>query len=184
MKSSPGAVSICSCSLIVGVIVRPPLLFDYGIVPHFNFFGVFVMKKGFISGVLVTLIFCAMVASATATSGTFMKELLYRDIKVSLNGDILDLKDANGESVEPFVVNGTNYVPVRAISQILGLDVAWDGKNSTVVLTTPQEKKPTYITRTGKRYHNDPNCNGGTYWEVPFASAVGMGLTPCDKCVN
>ena len=75
-------------------------------------------------------------------------------------------------------------MPVRAIAQILGLNVAWDGKNATVLLTTPDEQKPTYITRTGSKYHNDPSCNGGTYWEVSLKTAQGMGLKPCEKCVH
>ena len=142
------------------------------------------MKKGFFAGVLVTLLVFAMVGSAGATNGKITQELEYRDIKVSLDGKVLDLRDAKGNVVEPFKFNGTNYVPVRAISQIMGLDVAWDGANATVLLITPQAKKSTYITSTGKRYHNDPHCNGGTYWEVPYSSAIGMGLTPCEKCVH
>ena len=142
------------------------------------------MKKGFFAGVLVTLLVFAMVGSAGATNGKITQELEYRDIKVSLDGKVLDLRDAKGNVVEPFKFNGTNYVPVRAISQIMGLDVAWDGANATVLLTTPQSKKPTYITSTGKRYHNDPHCNGGTYWEVPYSCAIGMGLSPRDKCVH
>lgn len=142
------------------------------------------MKKGFFAGVLATLLVFSMVGSAGATNGKIKKELEYRDIKVSLDGEILDLRDAQGNVVEPFKFDGTNYVPVRAISEILGLNVAWDSSNATVILTTPQEQEATYITRTGSKYHNDPHCNGGTYWEVPYSTAVGMGLTPCEKCVH
>lgn len=140
--------------------------------------------KSFIAGMLTMLLICAMVGSAGATNGKVMQELEYRDIKVSLDGKVLDLRDAQGNVVEPFKFNGTNYVPVRAISQIMGLNVAWDGANATVLLTTPAEQKATYITRTGSKYHNDPNCNGGTYWEVSLKTAQGMGLTPCEKCVH
>lgn len=142
------------------------------------------MKKGFPAGVLTTLLVLAMVGSAGATNGKVMQELEYRNIKVSLDGQVLDLRDAQGNVVEPFKFNGTNYVPVRAIAQIMGMNVAWDGANAIVILTTPQEKQATYITRTGKKYHHDPTCNGGTYWAVPYATAVGMGLEPCDKCIH
>lgn len=40
-----------------------------------------------------------------------------------------------------------------------------------------------YITRTGKRYHYDNHCNGGTYYESTLAEAERLGLTPCQKCV-
>lgn len=50
-------------------------------------------------------------------------------------------------------------------------------------LSVPEEKKDVYITKTGKKYHNDDTCNGGTYWPVPLSTALGMNLQPCDKCV-
>lgn len=82
------------------------------------------------------------------------------------------------------MLDGTNYLPIRAVSEVLGLNADWDGRTATVILATPEEKKPTYITRTGKKYHYDPNCNGGTYWEAPFSTAIGMGLEPCEKCIH
>lgn len=140
--------------------------------------------KGFIAGMVTMLLIVSMAGTVSAANGKIMKELEYRDIKVSLDGKILELQDAQGNEIEPFKFDGTNYVPVRAIAQILGLNVAWDGANATVLLTTPEEKQPTYITRTGSKYHHDPNCNGGNYWEVTLATAQGMGLTPCEKCVH
>lgn len=41
-----------------------------------------------------------------------------------------------------------------------------------------------YVTKTGKRYHYDPNCNGGTYYESTLEEALARGLTPCEKCVH
>jgi len=47
-----------------------------------------------------------------------------------------------------------------------------------------EPEEPTiYITRTGKRYHYNPHCNGGTYYESTLEEALSRGLTPCDKCV-
>ncbi len=40
-----------------------------------------------------------------------------------------------------------------------------------------------YITPTGKRYHYDSKCNGGTYNESTLDKAKELGLTPCSKCV-
>ena len=144
------------------------------------------MKKirGFLAGMITMALIFTMAGTAAATMSKITKELEYRDIKVSLDGNVLDLRDAAGNPVEPFMFEGSNYLPVRAMAETLGLDVKWDGSTATVVLTTPEVKKPVYITASGKRWHHDPHCNGGTYWEAPYASAVGMGLTPCDKCVH
>lgn len=142
------------------------------------------MKKGFIAGALIMSLILSIGGTAFAYTGTVTQELEYYDISVTLDGELLDLRDAQGNDVEPFMFNGTNYLPVRAISEALGLDVDWDGENTTVVLTTPQSEHAIFITRTGSKYHYDNSCNGGTYWEVPLSTALGFGLKPCDKCVH
>lgn len=60
----------------------------------------------------------------------------YADIKVTLDGKPLNLTDANGKVVEPFAVEGTTYLPIRAISNALGLEVGWDGEYHVVTLST------------------------------------------------
>lgn len=140
--------------------------------------------SSFMTGMVTMLLLVCITGSALATSGKVTKELEYRNISVTLDGEKLDLRDAKGNAVEPFMFEGTNYLPVRALAESLGLSVSWDGANATVVLTSPAEKEATYITRTGSKYHNDPHCNGGTYWEVPLSTTIGMGLEPCEKCVK
>lgn len=139
--------------------------------------------RSFLAGMITMLVVMALIGTVFAANKRITKELVYKDIKVSLDGELLELKDASGDPVEPFMFDGTNYLPVRAVSEALGLEVSWDGETSTVILTTPQARRPTYITQYGKRWHYDPHCNGGDYWEVPYSTAEGMGLTPCDKCV-
>jgi len=48
---------------------------------------------------------------------------------------------------------------------------------------TPQGNQ-VYVTRTGKRYHYDNSCNGGTYYPSTLEKAKAMGLTPCNKCAK
>lgn len=139
-------------------------------------------KRVFIFALAVVLLLSLSVA-VFASTGTKTAQLAYRDIKVSLDGRQFTPKDAAGNVVEPFIIDGTTYLPVRAVAEALNLNVEWDNATSTVKLTRPEGARPVYITATGKRYHYDSTCNGGTYWEVPLSSAVGMGLTPCDKCV-
>lgn len=90
--------------------------------------------KGFISGVLVTLLLTGTVGTTAATVGTKAAELEYNNIKVTLDGAPVKLVDANGNPVEPFVISGTTYLPVRAVAGALGLGVDWDGSTQTVIL--------------------------------------------------
>lgn len=92
--------------------------------------------KGFVSGVLATVLVLGLIGTAVATVGRKTVEVDYNDIKVTMNGSAVNLVDANGAPVEPFAINGTTYLPVRAVAGALGLDVGWDGASKTVKLTT------------------------------------------------
>ncbi len=68
--------------------------------------------------------------------------ITYRDIKVTLDGRLLEFKNANGDTVEPFVLNtnSSTYLPLRAIGEALGLEVSWDAAASTAALDSPAEQ--------------------------------------------
>ena len=72
-----------------------------------------------------------------ATVGSRTAELWYNNIKIMINGNEVVPKDANGNAVEPFTIDGTTYLPVRAIANALGMNVGWDAETSTVVLDNP-----------------------------------------------
>lgn len=132
-------------------------------------------KRSFIAGMLTMLLIMTMIVPAAATVGKVTKELEYRDISVTLDGKKLDLKDAKGNSVEPFMFEGTNYLPVRALAESLGLNVAWDGKTATVVLTSPNAAQKTsfgegmYLVGkdipAGTYYLTAENPERGGFWE-------------------
>lgn len=94
----------------------------------------------------------------------------------------------NGESrtldVPAQIINNRTMVPARFISESMGCDVTWYQKTQTAAVADTMKGQKIYVTETGKRYHYDESCNGGTYYEATLAEAVGRGLTPCDKCVH
>lgn len=66
-------------------------------------------------------------------------ELLYNNIKVVIDGKQADLKDAQGNTVEPFIIDGTTYLPVRAVANALNKAVSWDGATQTVYIGKNEE---------------------------------------------
>lgn len=58
----------------------------------------------------------------------------YSNIKLVVDGVQVTPKDANGAVVEPFVYNGTTYLPVRAVGNAISKEVAWDGTTKTVYI--------------------------------------------------
>ena len=94
------------------------------------------MKERF-KGLLIGIILGILIASgsALAITGTIQKNLEYNNIKITLNNRQINTTDANGNYVEPFIIDGTTYLPVRAIATALGLNVSWDGATNTVILS-------------------------------------------------
>lgn len=54
------------------------------------------------------------------------------EIKLYVDNQLVELKDANGTIVKPFIKGGTTYVPLRGVSQVLGCWVRWNGQTKTV----------------------------------------------------
>ena len=89
---------------------------------------------------LVALLCCGvLLATVALAAGTYTKtlEAYYRDIKLSVNGALVVPKDVNGNVVDPFIVDGTTYLPVRAVAEALGKNVDWEGESATVLITDP-----------------------------------------------
>ena len=59
---------------------------------------------------------------------------VYNDIKIVVDGNEITPKDVNGNIVEPFIIDGTTYLPVRALANALGEEVSWEQSTSTVYI--------------------------------------------------
>ena len=56
------------------------------------------------------------------------------NVTVMLDGNVIDCKNAQGVEVPPILVNGTTYLPVRAIANALSLEVTWDDATKSVFI--------------------------------------------------
>lgn len=124
-------------------------------------------NKGFIFGFLLAfalmfVVQAVFVVPAEARTGQQSAVLNYTDIKLCVDGQLITPKDANGSPVEPFAIQGTTYLPVRAIGEALGKPVDWDSATHTVYIG----QKPTGATGTAN----------GTL-SNPFLGSVGGAAT-------
>lgn len=79
--------------------------------------------------ILVSLTMLGNVVPAMAESGVSSIDAEYKDINVIYGGCSVDLRGA-----KPAVIDGTVYLPLRAISNTMGIDVTWDKKTNYVYL--------------------------------------------------
>lgn len=103
--------------------------------------------KGFIIGMLTTIMLLTSVSAfASSTSVTKKISVVFNNIKVAVDGKTIDFgKDSAGKKIEPFIYNGTTYLPIQSAAKALGEKVYWDGKKQTVYIgERPGEVK--YLT--------------------------------------
>lgn len=77
-------------------------------------------------------------------------------ITITLNGRPLVPKDANGKVVDVFASEGTTYLPLRAVTEALGLKVDWDGNTRGVYLYTAGSAVPAKGTLVASAPAGDP----------------------------
>ncbi|MHC1696239.1 MAG: NPCBM/NEW2 domain-containing protein [Eubacteriales bacterium] len=117
---------------------------------------------------------CMILGTAMYTTGAqeIHKQLdaVYTGVKLVVNGKEAVAKDVNGKVVEPFVVDGTTYLPVRGLATMLGENLTWDEKNNTIYIgASEQINQPTkWLTdmplMVGEEYGYNSN-NKSSYGE-------------------
>ncbi len=72
--------------------------------------------------------------SFTAQQNEEITLLLSKSIGIKYNDVLQTFTDANGTQVFPLLYKDTTYLPVRAISNMYGASVEWDGTNNRITL--------------------------------------------------
>ncbi len=94
--------------------------------------------QGALAGVLIGV----LLTGGASYAKTAIEDIRvnYNNIKVYVDNERQTLKDANGTTIEPFIYNGTTYLPVRAVAELAGMTVSWDDSTKSVYLqkTAPQ----------------------------------------------
>ncbi len=97
--------------------------------------------KSFLSGVFAALALTACLGTALAASG----QVSYNFVNVSMDGQRRitagqDITAANGQKVPGSILytdpagGKTNYLPIRAVSELLGVEIGYDSATKTVLL--------------------------------------------------
>ena len=130
----------------------------------------------------------------SAEDGTREISAAFRDIKIIVDGKQLST------SAEPFIYNGTTYLPVRAVGEAVGKEVVWDNDTKTVTLTTPPptieadrdtignldfelsvtpsgKKERTEILRVNEKYENGSSSYSLYYYGLSDVSITIDGQT-------
>lgn len=118
--------------------------------------------KGFMMGAVTTAFISAAVFTGFADPIGKAINAVYNNIKLYVDGKLVQPKDAKGNDIEPFIYNGTTYLPVRAVSEALGKPVSWDGESNSVYVGN----KPAQDTKETKEVKEQKEVTVSTAEEL------------------
>lgn len=96
-----------------------------------------------------------------------------KTIQMTIGSNNMTKNDETYSSdVAPIIEDGRTLVPIRAISDMLGLDVEWNEKNNTVTITTPQDDED-----------NSWKDNTGTI-DLDNVEVTGDGISVSDNVIT
>ena len=142
------------------------------------------MKKtrqitAFFGGIITVFLAFGCLTTALAASG----QVSYNFSNVSLNGERkitagADITVANGQQVPSSILytdaagGKTNYLPIRAISELLGVEIGYDSATKTVLLGVQPMDTTDWVADGYTGYVVGPD---GTKTEVPHFSDLFPG---------
>ncbi len=120
--------------------------------------------KGYILGILTAIMLVGTVSYA------------YNTVRIVIDNKEIIPTDADGNRVDPIIIDGTTYLPVRAVANAFGKAVYWDGETSTVYLGDRNGNLPYPTTKLadlkniGGGWSNSRNLtdNYGNYYSNAF----------------
>ena len=102
---------------------------------------------------------------------------MHPDFTIVVDGVKRTFQDAQGSAVYPVLYQGTNYRPVRAIGELMGKSVSWNGATRTITLADDSQ-----VTDADTFGPGDETASGGVIGEsAAQAKALAhAGLTTGD----
>lgn len=105
-----------------------------------------------------------------------IKAYLNPDIKFKVDGTPVQLRNSSGAVITPISYDNTTYLPVRAVSDLLGVTVNYDGKTNTVLMGEQTEGVSIAAGFDASYHTKDPAMTiykGKDYKDVYFDNGSG-----------
>lgn len=104
--------------------------------------------KGFLSGLIFAVVLGVSAFGITVLAEPIESKIsvVYDDIKIYVDGVFTQPKGANGEIIKPFISKGVTYLPVAALSKVLGKDVSWDRDTKSIYIGKKPDLKDQEVT--------------------------------------
>lgn len=110
-----------------------------------------IINKKVIIPIIILVLTLSLVSVGFAAGEFKSLKAWFGDIKIFVNQQQVQL------DVKPFIVNGTTYVPLRALSDIFNKDVSWDGTNKRIDINDNPDESVNYMMNLITSKQNEIN---------------------------
>lgn len=91
------------------------------------------MKKTKLTRILLTMVAISLLVTSAAYAASTQKTITVNSgVKIYSDNKEFIPQDANGNTVEPFVYEGTTYLPARALANLFGKNIEWNASTNSV----------------------------------------------------
>lgn len=107
------------------------------------------MKKKLLSvftWLLAMTLFASVLPAPGALAVSNVTARLRPDVTIVIDGEKTVFYNVGGRQVHPVLYNGTTYLPMRAIGELMGMNVDWNGTTKTVTIAGERTTPPTVGT--------------------------------------
>ncbi len=126
---------------------------------------------------------CVMVLGTAALAAGTEKSISVTPMDMSINGQTVTPTKSDGKPAEVFAYDGATYVPLRYLSELLGIEVVWDKDhpNTATLVNVPNFTAPAggTFTGTGSGFGGEVKAvitvEGG---KITACTLTGEGETP------
>ena len=141
------------------------------------------MKRTIAATLLAASLLAGVIVPASAAPRTAVINVAY-GIALEFNEQEVQLTDAKGRKVEPFVSNGTTYVPLRAVSELFGAGVGYeeslhtayiyDDFSEAVSIVYSMYRAVDYCLDTAESDYHSAMQNDFSYYKDNYSNGLSM----------
>ena len=132
------------------------------------------MKKRFAALVLAVILVLGVTVTVFASPVRRDIYVIYNNIKIFLDGREFTPRDGDGKAVEPFVFDGVTYIPINALSTLLGKSLDWDDETKTFYIGGRFDPE-------GVSLHLLKDTNGGSIEEEGEITVRGQQISTFNR---
>ncbi|MDR0310515.1 MAG: NPCBM/NEW2 domain-containing protein [Acidobacteriota bacterium] len=133
-------------------------------------------KKNVLKGMIIVFVVVCLMSGITVFASIGQRTLTahFNNIEIVVDGEVITPRDGNGNIVEPFVVDGTTYLPVRALADAFGKDVRWDGDTNTIFITSSADTSSQPVSQDDQVRLSEMDYLG-SHWEKTSEMQMSTG---------